>query len=122
MPVEADLEISVFLDVRELLLEPDSALRLARRAFSCAAKEDGTTRQCDSSNILARVLARDGCRRAHRRSNWETIRPNGKWALIMDPIKDAFDTTFGPENRLLLAALNAIRELQTVVKNDQPLG
>lgn len=53
-----------FLDVRELLLEPDSALRLARRAFSCAAKEDGTTRQCDSSNIRARVLARDGCRRA----------------------------------------------------------
>lgn len=57
--VEADPEISVFLDVRELLLEPDSALRFARRAFSCAAKEYGTTRQCDSSNIRAKVLARD---------------------------------------------------------------
>ena len=40
----------------------------------------------------------------------------------MDPIKDALDTTFGQENRLLLAALNAIRELQTVAKSDQPLG
>ena len=38
----------------------------------------------------------------------------------MDPIEDAFDTTFGQENRLLLAALNTISKLLRVVKNDQP--
>ena len=36
------------------------------------------------------------------------------------PIEDTFDTASGQENRLLLAALNTIGELQRVVKNDQP--
>lgn len=37
---------------------------------------------------------------------------------IMDRIEDSFDTAFGQESRLLLAALNTISELQRVVKND----
>jgi len=37
---------------------------------------------------------------------------------IMDRIEDSFDTASGQENRLLLAALNTIGELQRVVKND----
>ena len=37
---------------------------------------------------------------------------------IMDRIEDSFDTAFGQESRLLLAALNTISELQKAVKND----
>ncbi|MFZ1916643.1 MAG: hypothetical protein WAU58_03650 [Terriglobales bacterium] len=37
---------------------------------------------------------------------------------IMDRIEDSFDTASGQENRLLLAALNTISELQRVAKND----
>lgn len=37
---------------------------------------------------------------------------------IMDRIEDSFDAAAGHENRLLLAALNTISELQRVAKND----
>ena len=37
---------------------------------------------------------------------------------IMDRIEDSFDSASGQENRLLLAALNTLSELQRVAKND----
>jgi hypothetical protein len=37
---------------------------------------------------------------------------------IMDRVENSFDTASGQENRLLLAALNTISELQRVAKND----
>jgi|HubBroStandDraft_2_1064218.scaffolds.fasta_scaffold1361458_2 hypothetical protein len=57
------------------------------------------------------LLERDPAAREQRLQNAKDA--------IMDRIEDSFDSASSQKNRLLLAALNTISELQRVAKNDE---